>query len=317
MFRKILIAVDESSCSERAGRVGLAFAQKLGAKAVVAHVLKTPPPYPGLAVPTETMEQYARELLEPWSTLAKQMKLEVTTHYVRDDEISEGIVYTANYYGCDLIVMGTHGREGLRKVFLGSVAERVSRTAPVPVMLVRGDGKVEPSTGVFERILAPVDGSEAGLPAFQAADSLAAQLGVELQILHVIPPMPTPLADPLGMGAMALINWDETEKALAQEGMAILEAAKAQAKAPKVFTELIRGGIQREAQAIVDYAQTHHSDLIVMGTHGRSGLDYLLLGSVAQGVTHHAEVPVLLIRAEQAQDPQAKARVAGFATHIP
>lgn len=304
MFRKLLIAIDDSSCSERAGRVGLEFAKKLGARVVLAHVLKAPPPYLGLAVPSETLDKYARDLLEPWVTLMGQMGVPGQTHYTRDDDISEGILYTANFFGCDLIVMGTHGREGLRKVFLGSVAERVSRISPIPVMLVRGNGKVEPSTGVFRAILAPVDGSEAGKPAFQLADGLASELGAELQILHVVPPMPTPLADPLGMGAMALINWDETEQALAQEGIAILDAAKATAKSPKVFTEVVRAGTKREAQVIAEYAHEHKADLIVMGTHGRTGLDYLLLGSVAQGVAHHAEVPLLLVRAEQAQGPQ-------------
>lgn len=307
MFRKLLIAVDDSSCSERAGRVGLEFARKLGAKVVFAHVLKAPPTYLGLAVPSEALDKYARDLLEPWVSLMEQMGIEGQTHYTRDDDISEGILYTANFFGCDLIVMGTHGREGLRKVFLGSVAERVSRLSPIPVMLVRGNGKVEPSTGAFERILAPVDGSEAGKPAFQLADSLASGLGAELQILHVVPPMPTPLADPLGMGAMALINWDETEQALAQEGITILDAAKASAKSPQVLTEMVRAGVKREAQVIAEYAHQHKADLIVMGTHGRTGLDYLLLGSVAQGVAHHAEVPLLLVRAEQAPKPQEQA----------
>jgi len=295
MFSKVLIAVDDSGCSERAGRIGLEFAQKLGTRAVVAHILKAPPTYLGLGVPAATLEAYARELLRPWEELGQQMKLELHTEYLRDEDIGEGIVFAAGRSGCDLIVLGTHGREGLSRMFLGSVAERVSRLSPMPVMLVRGDGKVEPSTGLFKRILAPVDGSEAGQPAFALADYLATRLGAELQVLHVTPRMPLPLGDPWG-GSVMIYNWEDTQRILEQEGKAILDAARIKVKTPRVSIEMTQANTRREADVIVEYARQHQSDLIVMGTHGRTGLEYLLLGSVAEGVAHHAPVPLLLIR---------------------
>jgi nucleotide-binding universal stress UspA family protein len=295
MFRKILIAVDESSCSERAGRVGLAFAKKLGAKAVVTHVLKVPPAYWGLAAPSETMKRHAREILEPWEELGRQVQLDLRTETMHNDDIAEGIVYLANRSQCDLIVMGTHGREGVSRMLLGSVAERVSRLAQMPVMLVRGDGHVAPSTGLFERILAPVDGSEAGRPAFELADRLAAELEAELQILHVIPPLPTPIVGPYGSN-MTAFNWEDTLQALEEQGEAIVETARKLATAPQVKTALLQAQTRREADVIVDFARDSQANLIVMGTHGRTGLERLLLGSVAEGVAHHAPVPVLLVR---------------------
>ncbi|GIW26014.1 universal stress protein [Meiothermus sp.] len=294
MFRKILIAVDESSCSERAGRVGLAFAQKLGAAVVVTHVLKTPPAYWGLAAPD--MMRHAQEILAPWTELGRQMGLELHAEPTQHDDVAEGIVFLANRSHCDLIVMGTHGRGGLGRVLLGSVAERVSRLSKVPVMLVRGDGKVEPSTGLFKRILAPVDGSEAGRPAFELADQLAVQLEAELQILHVVPPLPTPVAGPYS-GSMTPFNWGEILRAMEEQGEVILANAQKQARAPRVKTVLLKAQTRREADVIVDFARDSQADLIVMGTHGRTGLERLLLGSVAEGVVHQAPVPVLLVRA--------------------
>lgn len=311
MFRKILIAVDESSCSERAGRVGLAFAKKLNAQVVVTHVMKAPPTYWGLAAPSDTMKHHAQEILEPWALLGQQMQLDFRTEPMHDDNIAEGIVYLANRSQCDLIVMGTHGREGLGRMLLGSVAERVSRLAKMPVMLVRGDGQVEPSTGLFERILAPVDGSEAGRPAFELADRLAAQLGAELQILHVVPPLPAPMVGPYG-GNMTAFNWEDTLRAMEEQGEAIVEHAQKLAQAPRVKTALLKAQTRREADVIVDFARDSRADLIVMGTHGRTGLERLLLGSVAEGVAHHAPVPLLLVRPVPAasDEKQAEAETA-------
>lgn len=299
MFRKILIAVDGSSCSERAGRVGLALASRLGSGVLVAHVLIIPSAYWGLIEPTESMKQHAREILKPWAALGHEMQLDIRTELVKGDETAESIVHLANLSSCDLIVLGTHGRRGLGRLLLGSVAERVSRLAKMPVMLVRGDGQVMPSTGVFARILAPIDGSLAGLAAFDLADQLAVLLGAELQILHVIPSVTTPLSEPWSSGAVALYNWQDTLKALSDEGETILESAKRQARAPKVRVDLLQSHTRHLAEVIVDYARDHQSDLIVMGTHGRSGLERLLLGSVAEGVSHQAPVPLLLVRPAQ------------------
>jgi nucleotide-binding universal stress UspA family protein len=295
MFRKILIAVDGSSCSERAGRAGLEFAKKLRAGVVVAHVLRIPSAYWGLTEPTESMKQHARDILEPWALLGQQMQLDLHTELMKSDDIAESIVHLANRSHCDLIIAGTHGRKGLGKMLLGSVAERISRLSRGPVLLVRGDGQVAATTGLFERILAPVDGSQAGRPAFELADLLAAQLGAELQILHVVPPLPTPVVGPYG-NDMRTFNWEVALEALEQEGEALLHNAKQQATAPRVKTALIRAQTQREADVIVEYAKNNHADLIVMGTHGRVGIERLLLGSVAEGVVHQAPVPVLLIR---------------------
>ncbi|RDI95409.1 universal stress protein [Meiothermus sp. QL-1] len=285
-MQKILIALDSSSCSERAGRVGLAFAKALGSQVVATHVLK----------PTEDLTQ-AQRVLEPWVAIAQQMGLSLQTKPLQAEGVAEGIVELAQEIRADLIVMGTHGREGLPRLMLGSVAERVSRLAPMPVMLVRGNGEVEPHAGLFERILAPIDGSQAGRQAFALADWLAQRLGAELQVLHVVPSLPTPVGEPwAGPGAIPIYSWEEARKALEAEGQAILEGARRLARAPRLTTHLRKAQGRREAAVIVEFAREQHSDLIVMGTHGRTGLERWLLGSVAEGVAHHAPVPLLLVR---------------------
>jgi nucleotide-binding universal stress UspA family protein len=306
MFAKILIAVDESSCAERAGRTGLEFAKKIGAKVLVTHVVKSPPSYMGLKPSPKAIERYLENLLGSWKELGQQMKLDLMTEHFSADDIAEGILFAARRAECDLIVMGTHGREGLPRVFLGSVAERVSRLSPIPLMLVRGDGPATPIAH-FGHILAPLDGSEVGRPAFALADQLSTELGAELQILHVVPPLPAPVADLWGGGAI-MYNYALLDEEAKKEGQAILAAAKEQAKSPKVGAEMVEALFRHVSEVIVEYARQHHSDLIVMGTHGRTGFERFLLGSVAEGVIHHAPVPVLLVRAAPvAQTAQAKA----------
>ncbi|MCS7058593.1 MAG: universal stress protein [Meiothermus sp.] len=281
MFRRILVAVDESTCSERAGRFALDLAKAIGAGVFFVHVYRF-----------EEGLDPARRLLEPWAAMGQKMGVQHAAEPVKAEDTAEGIVRMAQKSGCDLIAMGTHGREGLQRMLLGSVAERVSRLAQVPVLLVR-DGE---GLGLPERILAPVDGSQVGRPAFELADELARALGAELLVLHVVPPLPTPVGEPWAARGLPVFSWEEVRRALEAEGQAILEAAKEQAQAPRVQTLLRKARGQRASEVIVEVAREEGVGLIVMGTHGRSGLERLLLGSVAEGVAHHAPVPLLLVR---------------------
>lgn len=301
MFKNILISVDESDCAKRAAELGLAFAHKIGAKAALVHVLQTPPRAFGISVKPDTMQRYGEEVLKPWKQQATAEHQTVSLHLPHGVDVAETIVHTAKELGSDLIVIGTHGREGLGRMFLGSVAERVSRTAAIPVMLVRNDGNQKPE--LFKRILAPIDGSETSKLALQFADGFAAQLGAELQLVYVIPEIPMPVLYPLG-GAVPFPSYEETYLALEEDAKKTMDEALQGCKSPQVSHQIVRANQNRIANVIIDFAKTNHSDLIVLGTHGRTGFDYLLLGSVAEGVSHHATVPVLLIRATQVPKPQ-------------
>ena len=291
MFNKILIAVDDSSDSQQAGQAGLIFAKKVGAQVLVCHIVKSETGFMGLKPSPNATLEYVHELLRPWEERGKELKLDLQTQHRTADDVAEGIVVAAGENECGLIVMGTHGREGLQRLLLGSVAERVSRLAPMPVMLVRG----EASTQGFNHILAPVDGSEAGKPALALADELAGTLGAELRLLTVIPYIqPITYLDPTGLASSAqYLEYDTTLQAQSERFRSALKEASKSVQSPHQ-TELVKAFQQSEAQVIVEYAQAHPCDLIVMGTHGHTGLERVLLGSVAEGVTHHATVPVLL-----------------------
>jgi nucleotide-binding universal stress UspA family protein len=299
MFKHILIPIDSQQLSQQAAKVGLEFAQKLQAQVTLLHVIQMPPVYPPQSehATLETIRDHGKKLLEPWSDIAVKKGVNLKTKMVQDDahSVAASIVRAADNLECDLILMGTQGREGFDRLLVGSVAERVTRLANQPVMLVRSS--VSSKTIEFESILVPVDGSSTSQAALWTADEIAKQLGASLHFLHVVPDLPLPMGDGMGFGTMNYRSepWIE---ALEDQGQAIIKHAKESSTLEKVETSTIPASGARTAKQILKFAKEHHSSLIVIGTHGRSGFDRLLLGSIAEGVMHHADVPVILVRSK-------------------
>jgi nucleotide-binding universal stress UspA family protein len=310
MFKNILISVDDSSCSEQAGTYGLELAKRFGARVLVTHIVaELPKLYSGTNWAKEMLEQ-GKQLLATWKQKAEAENFLLETSVVASQDIALGIVSAAQENACDLIVMGTHGRKGLAHAFLGSVAERVTRLTTLPVLLVRetkvgqtkvGETKVSEAkpaiTPSFERILVAVDGSDASRKALRYADDLAQATQAELHLLHVIPDLPAPLIDPVALGgAAATLNYKDTLKHLEQEARIIMEVSRAELDTQTTVFHTARAQREGIAEVITSYAKAQGCSFIVMGTHGRSGFDRLLLGSVAEGVAHTTPVPLLLIR---------------------
>ena len=316
MFEKILIPVDDSSCSERAGQFALGLAKSFGATLVVSHVLdELPNIYSDTNWAKDLLTQ-GQALLEIWQKKGNEANLTLETTLVASQDRAAMIVTTAQAHACDLIVMGTHGRKGLAHAFLGSVAERVTRLATLPVMLVR-ETKQPSTSATFQRILVAVDGSEASRKALTYADRLAKHSGAELHLVTVIPDVPPPLVDPIGVGgAAASLTYNETLKTLEQEARVVMEVSRAQVDSQKTVFHTARAQRERVADVLTTYAKEKACDLMVMGTHGRTGFDRLLLGSVAEGVAHNTTVPLLLVHLPQ-QSASKKAALPTASTHTP
>lgn len=284
MYKKILIPVDGSACSEKAARLGLALAGKLAAQVILAHVVA---PYtPEAKAQEERYRAEGRALLGRWEQTAKAAKIGVRVRLEESPSIPETLTRLCQEEGCDLIVMGTHSREGLAHLFLGSVAERVSRLASVPVMLVRGRAG-EGEHFRLEHILVAIDGSTLSQLALEHAKQLAERLGASLHLLHVIPTARHYLHEP-----QWAYELDQAE--LRKEGEHIL--AEAARELPRAEVILRDAAGRRIGEVITAVAHEKGTDLIVMGTHGRSGLSHFLLGSVAEWVAHHAQPAILLVR---------------------
>jgi nucleotide-binding universal stress UspA family protein len=144
---------------------------------------------------------------------------------------------------------------------------------------------------MYQRILVPVDGSPTSERALQEALRLARQQSGRLELVHV-------LGDVRLMEANSYINYAEMKDAMTSAGKKLLEQTQmvAQQSGTAAEVKLLEAGGTRIASAIVEEARQWQADLIVIGTHGRTGFSRVLFGSVAEGVVRTAPIPVLLIR---------------------
>ena len=191
----------------------------------------------------------------------------------------EQIVRHASDTNVDLIVMGTHGRTGIAHAVLGSVTEKVLRSAPCPVLTVhRKDHKL-----VAGNILVAIDFDNESKQALAYGRLLGQAFGASLRLLHVMPNhfLHAMTADPIHLAARSHERMGEW---LTDEDRRNLHATCVLAES------------DLPAEAILNYARTHEINLIVMGTHGRGAVDRFLLGSVAERVVRTAPCPVLTVR---------------------
>jgi nucleotide-binding universal stress UspA family protein len=201
----------------------------------------------------------------------------------------------------DLIVMTSHGRTGLSRAWLGSVADGIMRRTTIPVLMLRPENKsgsrAEARTG-FKRILVPIDGSKLAGEALGPAIDLAKAVNADLALFRAVHPIPLAMAsDPTTPISYQPEIVDEEATALAiadvQEQFATLAGRLEITHGIKVFSQVVADA--RSADAILEFAREHEIDCIAMTTHGR-GASRLLWGSIADKVLRGAHIPVLLRR---------------------
>ena len=290
--RRILVPVDFSDHSREALRAALALAQQFGSRLAVVHVTRRNRPdshvvaeQMGITFDTRRLGRAKlQEFMEGEGIGGIQ-----PTRLVADGVPFDEIVGAAKAWRADLIVIATHGYTGLKHVLLGSTTERVVGHAPCPVLVVRSRAqrgkKAAFSPGRVRSILAPVDFSASSRGAVQYALALAQQYEAQLCLLHVIKPYQADL----------LVDTTESQRDVrvaAHQSLAKLADATKKAW-PHTGRELRRG---HPVDTITALAKRTNADLIVMGTHGRSGVTRAILGSVAERVVRHAPCSVLVVR---------------------
>ncbi len=312
-FRTMLFAADFSEDSTQAFRLAGSLAVENKTRIVVLHVLE-----PNLVVEEPvylgqtTMQFYnaGRDEAQYESIKRKLGEVYIPGHaidveyHTREGHAAEEILRMADEVGADLIVMGTHGRTGLRRLLAGSVAATVLRGAHCPVLALRSGNRPRPAEEM-RVLLHPTDFSDGCEAALRVARSLARDLGARLIVLHILPfdlylegRMATGL-DPQGYhDSLDMIRQRLDGPDLKQP----------------VETRLCRG---YEAEEILRMAQELEADLIVMGTHGWSGLGRLLMGSTAESVLSRADCPVLVVKASRSEAAPTPVRAAVEAEIVP
>ena len=308
MFRKIVVPLDGSPTAAAA----LPAARTL-AKAAQADVLLV-----RVAPATDEGPEQGRQVAEAERSLARVAtelagaELRVSTQ-VRHGAAAEEIVGATREQHGDAVVMATHGRSGLPRALLGSVAERVVASSPVPVLLVRPGGQ---RMTRLETLLVPVDGTPGGALALSAAIGLARAAGARIVLLEVAVPVPLWLFASEG-GALLAANVDPSWDTQAQEAAATYVGGLARRIGQTGLEAEGRAEIGDPTAVVAATADQVGADLVVMSTHALTGPARAVLGSVAGGVVRTAGRPVLLIRRDRRADVQvrisAQDKVAGTA----
>ncbi len=302
MYKRILVPLDGSELAEESLTYAKELASRLDLEVVLLHVA-SPAASDSLPMYRAYVEHAAEILkLEAAEVRKKvgpgpegesvQVKGEVIEGYPADE-----ILRYAGDHEIDLILMVTHGRSGIRRWLLGSVADKVLQASWLPVWLVRAGAKGA-AYGEQLRFLVPLDGSELAELVLPHVETLAKQRTtepVELVLMRVCEPLIVP---PIG-APEASLNWAK----VAEEHMAGTRQAaeeylrgikdRFEGTGIKATLEVAEGS---PADEVINYLNRNQCDLVIMATHGRSGLSRWAYGSVAEKVLLGASCPIFLVR---------------------
>jgi len=295
LIRTILFAADFSENSKQAFHAACSLAAGNQTRVVVLHVVEPSsisqhPLYLGHG--NVQFRVTETDKAEQQSAMRKLGEFYIPDHPVQMEyfatqgDTAEEILRTARELGSDLIVMGTHGRTGLRRMLAGSVAVTVLRSALCPVLALRSAEQPRESSE-FRVILHPTDFSVGSEAALRVARRLAREHGARLIVLHVA------VLEDLLAGTPAA----EVDPALYRKA---LEDVRNRVEGPDLkhhVESMLRRGYATDG--ILQTAEEVGCDLIVMGTNGRTGLSRLFMGSVAEHVLAKADCPVLIAKAGQ------------------
>ena len=308
MLQRMLVPLDGSELAEVVFTYAKELAGRLDIEIVLLYVFSpalrefVPMHRAYIERAAETVKRQAQEVQEKTGIQPGGKPIEVRGEMVAGYPAEEILRY-ADENTIDLILMATHGRSGHKRWVMGNVADKVLRASKVPVLLARAGIPDETPYDQWpsKTILAPLDGSELAEVVLPFVEVLAKQRGtepVDVLLLRVCEPQVTPSYYVPELSAMPL-NWGEYVqqetakcKQVAREYLAGLEKRFDESKI-KVRSEVIVG---KAAEAIVDYAKGNPFYLIVMATHGRSGLSRWVYGSTTENILHGVSCPVFLVR---------------------
>ncbi|MDB4293283.1 universal stress protein [Maribacter sp.] len=272
-MKKIIVPIDFSEQSEFALKVAAKLAEKHDSEILVLHMLEL-----NQAILTSS------EGFRPEQTVFLLKLAEKRLREFLDKPCFEGIRVTpiikhfkvfsevnevAAQHGAELIVMGSHGTDGLKEIFVGSNAEKVVRNADIPVLII----KEELEDFKVERFAFACDFQEESLSAFKKAQQFAALLSAELELVYINTP-----------GDTFLSHKDAYERI-------------------NTFLRMANAGRQVEIyndysveKGILNYSETISADIIGIPTHGRKGLSHFFMGSIGEDVANHSKIPVVTFK---------------------
>ena len=304
VIESVLVPLDGSALAEEALPLGQALALRAGVPLRLVRVIDR-----------DRTSEAERQAEHAVSEAARQAGVEAQLR-VRAGDAAEEILREAGDLPRPLIVMTTHGRSGIGRWLIGSVADRVVRGGAAPVLLLRSGTSLGDAQG-FRRLLVPLDGSALAEDALPLAVTLAHVFAAEVHLARV--------AETTRLFTLTGTSQSPIPDTLLEEMVADLEA-EAGAYLRPVVERLRPEGVPLRAvvldgipvEALLAYTATHEIDLVVLATHGRGGFNRLVLGSVAERLLRQGQTPILMVPPMRgaAERPDAdRAAAAGSAQH--
>lgn len=272
-MKSIIVPIDFSEQSEIALKVAAAIARKNKAELVVMHMLELST---GIMSNTEfipqvhivhlinvTEQRFTKFLDKPY--LKDLTVTPVIKHYKVFSEVDD----VAKKHDSSLIVMGSHGTDGLQEIFIGSNTERVVRDSDIPVLVVKG----EVQDFKAERFVFACDFKEESIPAAKKAIELAQLLGADFKMVYINTP------------ADAFLSTEDAYHRISK------------------FLNVAMLGLEVEIyndynieKGILNYAESNAADIIGIPTHGRKGLSHFFMGSIGEDIANHSKIPVVTFK---------------------
>lgn len=281
----VVVPLDGSELAEEALPYGNSIASRLGIELLLVQVITNDAP----GGSAESAREY---LTQAAATLGDTVRTSL-----RMGDVAEQIIEAADEATEALIVMTTRGRSGISRWLYGSIADRVVREAECPVLLVRS-GMKRAEDGSIHKIVVPLDGSQHAEAALRPAVELAHAFDAQLDLVRVVDQTqwyslmsPEPVAS--ASAANAINEMMQQLSAEAQQYIVDVSDRLKQAD------DVAPAGVALEgipADQILAYERDQNADLVVMSTHGRSGVNRVVFGSVAERVLRQGQTPVLMVR---------------------
>jgi len=272
-MKSIIVPIDFSEQSEVALKVAATLAKKNDSELVVMHMLELAT---GIMSNTEYIPQV--HIVHLMKVTEQRFEKFLDKSYLKDVNVTPVIkhykVFTeiddvAREHEANLIVMGSHGTDGLQELFIGSNTERVVRDSEIPVLVVKGDV----DNFKAERFVFACDFKEESIPAVKKAIDFAKLLGAELKLVYINTP------------ADAFLSTEDAYKRISK------------------FLNIAMLGMEVDIyndysveKGILNYAETNAADLIGIPTHGRKGLSHFFMGSIGEDIANHSKIPVVTFK---------------------
>ena len=305
MYRKILVPLDGSAFGEQALPLAISMAKRSGADLQLVHAHRPlEATYAELQIFDETLEAELRGKERDYLDIMRKrvqplLTTKVETTFLEGD-VSRVLCEATKNLGADLMVATTHARGPFARFWLGSVADELARSVPIPLILVHP--KERPAQigaeVVFQHILVALDGTALSEKILYPSLELAKAMKADLTLLRVVKPvLPVTLVSEPGMfGDVAshmVERIEEAQKAVRDEAVVYLEKTASSLRAQGLEVKTIVAVEDQPAAAILEQAKGN-IDLIALETHGRRGISRIFLGSVADKVVRGSQLPVLI-----------------------